>query len=913
MKKIFSFLMVACLAIGVSAKQYCHETLTNAGGKTIQLSCEQVSEGNYRITIEGENLAGLGGSFFNPGAQDLRTAITSSTSTQIVCDIASATAPNLYTPLYVLMPGEASFPWPNDIEWGSCEGVTPTPDPEPETDPAIFTCAGQDTEASQFSFSTGYKYEFQTVGNAVKVTFELLDDKAGVVAYLWDYTSGFAETQMQNAGGKKFTITLNNQTAGATLRLACKFAYAGGMAVTKQFEYTVGTLCPIYDTNFALASNGASAIASTGNAAAAIDGNNGSRWESASTDTEWWILDMGQQRLFNTIQIRWEGAYTKVFDILATNDTTAAWTTIKQVNRTLGTPNNFEESIEFAEDQQYRFIKFQAVTRGTGWGNSFFEFRVLYPGVADLTTLTLSAAAANAKVGATVNLTLGAKDQNGRDMSEFGTPVYTVTPATAGTIAGNVFTAAEAGHATISATVGEVVSNTVAIDVYDGDKVDIFANYQSMVTAINDETTTGSMANAFDANRDTEWALHGGTAGDAAARTYTVGFQIDFGSLWDVTAISARYEGACAADYAVIAVDMNGVEDTLYSVVGHAGMATYDEFYLVDAKNTHFLKWVSTKAATQYGVKVKDFTVYAKNNQQLADSEAPTGLTATVAGKTFCTVDLELQANDNVSSVIAYEITYGETTVNASGAAGATTHYTVTGLTANTAYTFSIVAKDAKGNAAAPVVVNATTDDFAAAADPTHAAADVKSIYSDTYGNISGLNINPNWGQATACSEVMVGENHIISMAHLNYQGIEFQKFDATEFDTLHVDVYTLGATSLVIVPIWRKEDNSGNCAEITYTASALVPGQWNALDIPLSAFASVDRNGSNLLYQIKFDGGQNKDYFVDNIYLYKEATGAPTAVENVVADEVVKFMQNGQLFIMKNGVLYNAMGQMVK
>ena len=66
-------------------------------------------------------------------------------------------------------------------------------------------------------------------------------------------------------------------------------------------------------------------------------------------------------------------------------------------------------------------------------------------------------------------------------------------------------------------------------------------------------------------------------------------------------------------------------------------------------------------------------------------------------------------------------------------------------------------------------------------------------------------------------------------------------------------------------------------------------------------------------MYQIKFDGGQNKDYFVDNIYLYKEAAGAPTAVEDVVADEVVKFMQNGQLFIMKNGVLYNAMGQMVK
>ncbi len=121
MKKIFSFLMVACLAMGVSAKQYCHETISsNDGSKTIQLSCEQVSEGNYRITVEGENLNGFGGSFFNPGATDLRTTVTSNTSTKIVCDIAAATAPSLYTPLYVMMPGEVVFTWPDDIEWGSC-------------------------------------------------------------------------------------------------------------------------------------------------------------------------------------------------------------------------------------------------------------------------------------------------------------------------------------------------------------------------------------------------------------------------------------------------------------------------------------------------------------------------------------------------------------------------------------------------------------------------------------------------------------------------------------------------------------------------------------------------------------------------------------------------------------------------
>ena len=76
------------------------------------------------------------------------------------------------------------------------------------------------------------------------------------------------------------------------------------------------------DVNFALTSNGSSATASSGNAGAAIDGNNGSRWESAFEDPQWWLLDMAQERTFNTIQIIWEGAYGKTFTISTSNNGT---------------------------------------------------------------------------------------------------------------------------------------------------------------------------------------------------------------------------------------------------------------------------------------------------------------------------------------------------------------------------------------------------------------------------------------------------------------------------------------------------------------------------------------------------------------------------------------------------------------
>ena len=106
-------------------------------------------------------------------------------------------------------------------------------------------CSGSSGDSSEGSFSNGYEYSFETIGTDVKFTFELLDaDKSGVVAYLWRQTP-FGEIQMNNAGGKKFTKTISGFTNGETIRYACKFAYAGGLAVTKYLSYTVGDNCSL--------------------------------------------------------------------------------------------------------------------------------------------------------------------------------------------------------------------------------------------------------------------------------------------------------------------------------------------------------------------------------------------------------------------------------------------------------------------------------------------------------------------------------------------------------------------------------------------------------------------------------------------------------------------------------------------
>ncbi|MEN9444693.1 MAG: hypothetical protein RIS47_1583, partial [Bacteroidota bacterium] len=105
-------------------------------------------------------------------------------------------------------------------------------------------CFGKATESAEGdAFAQGYKFSFVSQGSDVLVTFELLDTKVGLVAFLFDRTNGFAETQMTNTAGNVFTTTLSNKTAGSVLTLACKFAYAGGLAVTRDFSYTVGNNC----------------------------------------------------------------------------------------------------------------------------------------------------------------------------------------------------------------------------------------------------------------------------------------------------------------------------------------------------------------------------------------------------------------------------------------------------------------------------------------------------------------------------------------------------------------------------------------------------------------------------------------------------------------------------------------------
>ncbi len=153
-----------------------------------------------------------------------------------------------------------------------------------------------------------------------------------------------------------------------------------------------------------------------------------------------------------------------------------------------------------------------------------------------------------------------------------------------------------------------------------------------------------------------------------------------------------------------------------------------------------------------------------------------------------------------------------------------------------------------------------------AAPTPTRAAADVISVYSDAYTDIAGSDINPNWGQATMVTEVLIGGSNTLRYAGLDYQGLQLGSAqDLTSMEFLHVDYWTANSSALNMFLI------SGNTAEQA-KALAVPTSGWASIDIPLSDFPSVDLAD---IIQLKTDG--NGDIYLDNIYFYKQGGGGGT------------------------------------
>lgn len=146
-----------------------------------------------------------------------------------------------------------------------------------------------------------------------------------------------------------------------------------------------------------------------------------------------------------------------------------------------------------------------------------------------------------------------------------------------------------------------------------------------------------------------------------------------------------------------------------------------------------------------------------------------------------------------------------------------------------------------------------------AAPTPTHPAGSVISVFSDSYTNVAGSDLNPNWGQATVVSQVSIAGNNTLRYSGLNYQGLQLgSSQNVTGMTHLHIDYFTPNSTALNAYLI------SPGPVETAKVLAVPTGGAWVSLEIPLTDFSPV--NLANII-QFKFDG--NGDIYLDNIYFH--------------------------------------------
>lgn len=177
------------------------------------------------------------------------------------------------------------------------------------------------------------------------------------------------------------------------------------------------------------------------------------------------------------------------------------------------------------------------------------------------------------------------------------------------------------------------------------------------------------------------------------------------------------------------------------------------------------------------------------------------------------------------------------------------------------------------------------TEPLIAAANPTHPAVNVTSIYSQSYTDPAGANYFPGWGQSTQYADFAIGTDSMIKYSNLNYQGITFEEtIDLSDREYMHMDVWTSSVDSLLVFPI------SVGSGEKSVKAG-LSQSSWTSIDVPLSAFTDQGLDMSDI-FQMKLEDpdGNGGTIFVDNIYFYSVPVpmmAAPTPTqkaENVIS-----------------------------
>lgn len=380
---------------------------------------------------------------------------------------------------------------------------------------------------------------------------------------------------------------------------------------------------------------------------------------------------------------------------------------------------------------------------------------------------------------------------------------------------------------------------------------------------------------------------------------------------WTATCVDAEAPTFAKAEAEVL--NESSVRLTIQATDNWEGILTYtisrasaDDIVSNHASGEEFTQDVDgLTAGTEYTftVTVSDGVNDASQNivvTPIADNVKPVMGEASLESKTWNSAIISVAATDNKGVTAYYVVEKAADYVATEG------KITIEGLTAATAYTFTIKAKDAAGNISDnSAEVSFTTDAHSlvpATAAPVPPAREdrwVRPIYSDAYTSILEHDFAlSNWGSKAGTREQVTGDNYLLYDFSENGNAVVWGEnnaganaivaiegknaggagdntgIDASSMEYLHLDIWSNAVSNNVEVRI-----NDNMLARVNLTGAG-----WQQFDLPLSEH--VENLNTTSVRWMKFTNISGADHIAfDNAYFWREpVAGDEIAPTNVTA-----------------------------
>lgn len=339
---------------------------------------------------------------------------------------------------------------------------------------------------------------------------------------------------------------------------------------------------------------GLTATSSSGTASAAVDNDMGTRWESAFSDPQWIVIDLGSVKNINVIKIYWEGANAKDYSLSFSEDGIDFSGNLNYTNMASEPRTDIVNGLNI----DCRYIKMNGTARNLTYGYSIWEFEVYPNETPVLTSLIVSPQTTFTSSGVSKQFSVSGLDQFGNAITLTNTTDWSVDNANATIDSDGLFSSTTKGNYTVTAT-NSGISKSTTIEVYPSN-----TNLTNEVgVSATATSSSGTAIAAFDNNSGTRWE---------SVQTDPQWIKVDLGSIKSITDFVLTWETANAKDYIIEVSDDNLNWTTGVTKTNMASGSRTDRIY--DQNLTgRYIRLTGTARTTGYGYSIWEFKIFGNS------------------------------------------------------------------------------------------------------------------------------------------------------------------------------------------------------------------------------------------------------------------------------------------------------------